>query len=68
MFSIIATLSGTVVERETAPLWTGFKDMPQDIICRVNYNSDKTVASLRWSTLQSRCDDHVFNLAKKGIA
>ena len=36
--------------------------------CRINYDSDKGVASLRWSTLQCRCDDHVFNLAKKHIA
>ena len=37
------------------------------IFCRMNCNSDKAVASLRWNTLQCRCDDHVFNLAKKRI-
>ena len=38
------------------------------IICKLNYNRDKAVASLRWSTLQCRREDHVFNLAKKCIA
>ena len=34
----------------------------------MNYNGDKAKASLRWSTLQCRREDHVFNLVQKSIA
>ena len=56
------------MERETPPPYEMLRRRAAKIICKMNYNSDMAVASLRWSTLQYRREDHVFNRVKNCIA
>ena len=62
----IATLSGTVVEQNSSSLEVLQRHAARNF-CRMNYNSDKAVASLRWSSLQCRCDDNVLTLRGKAL-